>query len=278
MFHRPLRLSASSKNTYVSCQRKFWHQCIGKTDKDADYFDPEYFIFGRVFAECLEIFKHSFESMDVETVQRICKRHALKETSTAKILACLRSYFHCFPVTDVRACELWIENKVLRGKIDAVAVREGSLAILENKTASEISSTLPIDLKIDPQICLYTSQIEEIKAKLKLDLPFEGVLYRVTEKPKERQKVKESFLEYAARCKAKTEEFFVPFKSMAVEQVLKDFKTLLSEITAKGADHELFAQNTRECVKYHQACPYYSRCHGMMHCNAKLEDDSSIDF
>lgn len=279
LWYKPLKLSASSRGTYVSCQRKFWHQYIAKTNKDDDYSDPEYFIFGRVFAECLEAFRHEATFMASDVVQSIASKHGLKPDSPAKLLACLRSYFAKFPSSNIRACEVWLENAVLRGKVDAISQEENGFYIIENKTASEISVTLPMELKSNPQICLYASEADSLKKTLNLaDKTLLGVKYRVTSKPKERRKKNEDLLEYSLRCTSRTEEFFVPLASLELDQVLRSFQIVLDEIKAKKSDKELFACNNQECVKFHQPCSYYSQCHGALYSNAKLEDDSSVDF
>jgi hypothetical protein len=282
-----LKLSASSRNLYAECQRAFWHRYLAKTVNDSDYVNPKYFAFGSAFHECLEVFKYSGKLMETAKIVEIAHKNRLfGEGDIGKLMASLRAYFATWFNSNVIDCEVWIETDVIKGKIDGVLRDDqGHFWILENKTSSAISPTLEIELPTDPQVCLYSASVEQLKERVRILAGEQvlGVIFRVTEKPKERLKKAETMLDYAARCKSRTFEWKAPFARIKSDEVFSSFRALLAEIKAKREPYrpdmiESFCQNKRNCVKYGAACQYYSHCHGMLYSLAKQADDSAVDF
>lgn len=249
-----MKLSKTSLGEYVSCQRKFWHSRVKKTDKDCDYKIGKALLIGRAYAECQEIFRGDVKAMTSAEIIRICERNDLDVTAAAQIMAMLRCYFSNVSNEEVEKCEVWLEHPTLTGRLDKIVRREEKRFILEEKTASEINQAqLSATLPTDPQLCLYASCAEQFEV--------EGIIYRVVRKPKERRKKEESWQEYTQRCTCEFLELRFAFDELDIKGCLEQFEAAHAEITAKKDESE-FLCNKQNCVTFGAACAWYSRCHG----------------
>ncbi len=249
-----MKLSKTSLGEYVSCQRKFWHSRIKKTDRDDDWKKGKALSIGAAYAECQEIFRGDIGAMTSSEIIRVCDRNGLGVTEAAQIMAMLRCYFANVGKEIVEKCEVWLEHEILIGRLDKLIRLEDGIYILEDKTASEtnqaqLSATLPTD----PQLCVYAANAEQFDAK--------GIIYRVVRKPKERRKKEESWLEYTQRCTCEFLELRFRFDELDIEGCLAQFATAHAEITAKS-EKEHFLCNKQNCVTFGAACAWYSQCHG----------------
>jgi hypothetical protein len=252
-----MKHSKSSKAEYLSCQRKYWHSRIKKTDTDPDYRKGKALNFGSAFADCQELFRQDWRLMTTQDVIRIVEKNNLGVTEAAQMMACLRIYFANIPDGEkVEKVEAWIEHPLLIGRLDKIATRkDGKRYILEDKTSSEINqAVLSVTLKTDPQLCAYASAAKQFDA--------EGIIYRVVQKPKEKRKKEESWLEYTQRCKCEFLELQFAFEELEIDACIREFEAFDAEVSAKKTESE-FMCNKQNCVSFGSACAWYSRCHGV---------------
>jgi hypothetical protein len=242
----------------VNCQRSFWHSHIKKTDKDRDWKKGKALNFGAAFAEFNEIFRGGSLEITQREVMRVALRNDLNVNDAAQLMACLCCYHSNTRSGEVvEKAEAWIEHPTLNGKVDKIISIDGVKYILEDKTSSDINeASLSVSLMTDPQLCLYASCAEQFDAK--------GIIYRVVEKPKERRKKLEGWFDYMERCTCKFLELNISFESLQIDEVLNMYDTAKTEIEAKKEEHE-FLCNKQNCIKFGQACAWYSRCHGQTH-------------
>lgn len=279
-------LSHSSKNTYLECQRKYWHQNMCKTPKDVDYITPDYFKFGRAFEQCLETFEYDFHNMLTDDIIEICHHNEIhEELHIGKMLACVRGYFASWPTTKIISMQVAFDKMLTQninynGRIDGLIEDEQrDMWILENKTASEISPTLDMELKHDSQLCLYVAELKQIAAICNVDpARIIGVDYRAVVKPKERLKKNEDFLTFSARCSIKSFNSKIRISSFDSDDIIANLQNVATEIDNKKTENE-FLQNFRNCVQHKKySCAYFSRCNGKCFSEANVADDSNIDF
>jgi hypothetical protein len=271
-------LSVSSRQTYVSCQRKFWHEKINKTTPDVDYLTPSYFLFGRAFEQCLEEFSYQAGNMKTEKIIEIANKNGLNSDSDiAKIMACLREYFSKYYSTNIIKSQVYVKNEAIHGYIDAISHEGDYFWLIENKTASDISSTIALDIVNDPQVNLYLSQIHTLSNIFDVS-KFKGVDYRVIKKPIQKMGKKETMLEFTQRCKCDSLNLKIEKEKFNTKMVLDMFAISVTEIHAKKNMNE-FMQNTRECVQFKKySCPFYSQCHDGLFTNISSDSDENIDF
>lgn len=249
-----MKLSKTSLGEYVSCQRKFWHSRIKKTDRDEDWKKGKALSIGSAYAECQELFRGDIGAMTSQEIIRVCDRNGLGVTEAAQIMAMLRCYFANVGKETVEKCEVWLEHPTLTGKLDKIIIIDGVRYIGEDKTASEINqAALSATLPTDPQLCLYASCATQFEAK--------SIIYRVVRKPKERRKKEESWLEYTQRCTCEFLELRFGFDELDIKGCLEQFEAAHAEITAKQDESE-FLCNKQNCITFGAACAWYSRCHG----------------
>ena len=265
-----MKLSATGKTQYEQCQRAFYYERVIKATKDADYKEPLYFFFGRAAHACLEAFHYDAMQMNTDKIFEICKSHGITdEYDCARVGIAVRTYFACWPKTEARSVEGWLETEFFRGRYDAITKDEEGYWILENKFHSQISRELGAELTGDVQVCSYAAQAKAIEETLKLDAPLVGIKYRDTTKNSQtvngpRSKY-DGPLDFLAKGKnGHTLELSMKFDEMAIGIVETEMCMLCCEIELKGENVELFEQDLERCVtsaKRGEACPYFSKCH-----------------
>lgn len=260
-----MKLSVSSTNTYLACQRKFWHAKIDLTASDTDYVRPNYFQFGAAYARIQEIVSEGWFLLSPELVINECIKEGLDTTNAAKMLAMLKTYQRNIDDRITTSSErtvyseMILKHPFISGRIDKIIRRGNSIYIGEDKTAASINFALAETLKTDPQICGYAACREQIEEKI--GCAISGVIYRVVTKPKQRRKKSELWLDYSERCECDFQEITVPLDSLDISGTIQRLELLHGEIVAKK-DREEFIQNKRNCSANYQNCEYFSQCHG----------------
>ena len=178
---------------------------------------------------------------------------------------------------------------LLAGRVDGIVRKQdGSLYLLEHKTASIIGSDYVGKLWTDFQIVLYSHYLRQ------LGIPLEGVVYNILVKPKLQQgrgeteaefqaraadlasrnksgkssaqrKIPESDIDFATRLAAWFEE---PERFVRVELIFDtdtydNLRSELWELTQQflyARRREAFYQNTSFCFAFHRPCPYWAIC------------------
>lgn len=276
-----MKLSATSKTQYERCQRAFFYERVAKLEKDSDFKEPVYFFFGKAAHRCLEEFGYRGTNMRTSKIFEICQQEKITdEYDQARVAVAVRTYFACWPTTEVVAMEGEMETEFFKGRYDAFTKDERGYWILENKFHASISKELAVELTTDVQICSYAARAKEIQEALKLDGPIIGVKYRIT--TKNSQTVGGKRTQYAGALdfleKAKNGnciEFELLFEEMAIGIVETEMSMLCCEIEGKGLQEENFAQDLERCVwneKRGEACGHYSRCHsGLLYSETKID-------
>lgn len=255
-----MKLSVSSANCYLLCQRKYWHKKVKETAPDDDYKVPSYFNFGRAYADIQEIISKEPSDLNISLVVDICLRNKVSTTDAARMLRMLVEYQRSkSPDEVVTQCEYVIDHPVVSGRIDKLININGEVWIGEDKTASQLNYALSETLKTDPQICGYAACRDSIEDAFGLEVA--GVLYRVAKKPIEKRKKEESWQDYFSRCKSEIQTIMLPFSSLEIGPVLARQENIIEEISKKS-EYEDFIQNMRSCDAGFSYCEYYSQCHG----------------
>jgi hypothetical protein len=253
-----VKLSATGANTYLSCQRKYWHQRLDKTCHDSDSRQGNGLVFGRVIAQLQEEF--SPDPIKLMTATRIKEAFAAEGLSindAARGMAVLRKYYGTFAQGVVTKVEQWLEHPTLVGKLDKLMKFCDRTFIIEDKVFSDINPALRDTLKTDSQLCLYASCAEQFEA--------DAIMFRVISKPKERRKKEESWEEYARRCTCEALEITFEFSELDIKGCLDKFESLQAEISEKGMEKARYMCNTKNCQSYGYACEWFSQCHGKTH-------------
>lgn len=151
----------------------------------------------------------------------------------------------------------------LAGKIDAIVDVDGTWAIEEYKSASQINRMYVDRLQLDTQITLYL-----YAARRMWGIGVRHVIYRVARKPAIRQTQKETPEQFRGRMKidyqGRPEFYFFEFDLERTEAQLEEFERDLWVQTQRHlADRRsgFHPKNTSRCTEY-GGCPYMPLCLG----------------
>lgn len=290
---KPLALSNSGANTFNECEKKGFLQYIERAPKDPDYKDPRYFAFGSAFHHVLEWCNHDHKKFNAELVKSaLLKEQLAWENEGAKIMAMLRSYFSMHlksPQLELVGAEIWFENDLVRGKVDAI-FREsvtGLWWISDIKTTGQpLSPTKHVELINDQQMNLYGVFCDLLAQKLGLDPEcWAGIRYREIEKPRHKYKLGETFEQFHARVSEKgnppAREIVLTKDQLNWDSVYANF---LETVKRARQLQEAFnagqpvapRQDFKQCKKWGTPCPYWSHCYGSLYTAAKAEGEADV--
>lgn len=270
--------SVSRINTYLGCQRKWFHQYVAKSERDTA-FDATHLNIGKAFHECLENDNHQpYVGKDwyQKIGRNLCMKYRFDAFEAAKILAMLITYKDAHaqsglvPVSN----ELEVYDDLLGGYIDALMIdeRRGGYWFVDMKTAASLQVSLREKLPHDLQLCTYVKlaekaleQVPALKGKRCL-----GALYRVTLKPGIKRKDKEAFWDVVGRCSSSVHDFYIPYEAMALDRVRDILESVCIQLKVKTAKKSVAecAPNYGNCMAYNSPCVYWSHCHGKLHAEA----------
>jgi hypothetical protein len=267
-----IRISYSSSNTFLGCQRRFYYQKVKKVDFDPDFEDNAKALrIGKAYHSVLEYCKHSKMAILPEHYRQSFEENAVSSpTEQGMIAAMVRKYLslHARTKLIVVGIEIKVGNEVdYIGFIDVVlADMNGNWWICDLKTAAKLNASLLSKLSRDPQLNIYSYFADEVAEKCGLDLKkFQGVRYRVTTKCAIKCNNKESIKEFSKRCFDRVESYdiAVPKKDLDPAKVHTRFMELLKEMRSlEGKPEEKVPQNFTYCESFFKPCPYWSRCYG----------------
>jgi hypothetical protein len=288
---KPLALSNSGANTFNECEFKGFLQYIAKAPKDSDYQDPRYFAFGSAFHHILEWCNHDHKKFNAELVKSALLKESLAwENEGAKIMAMLRSYFamHLKAPLELVGAEIWFENDLVRGKVDAVFVDPaGGWWISDIKTTGQpLSPTKHVELINDQQMNLYGVFGDLLAQKLGLAPEnWAGIRYREIEKPRHKYKLGETFEQFHARVAEKgnppAREIVLTKEQLNWDSVYANFLETVKRARqlqeAYNAGQPVAArQNFQGCKKWGTPCPYWSHCYGSLYSAAKAGSEADV--
>lgn len=263
------RLSHSSANLLRSCERRYWHYKVDKTEVDPDYDkDLQSFAVGKVFHQVLEDNMHVKPEKIVNIIEAACKLHNCDEENIPMLHAMLLRYYedHKASKLEVIKCEHKIESEDTIGYIDVIMKQGNSKDwwIVDLKTYKSMYFVKPANLTRDYQLNLYASFREEIAKHYDLDpMRFKGCILRVVTKPSLKQRKDESYSDYVMRMKgsAKFYDIKIPLSLMSPNEVYEAHYQLYQKSMEMRKWNRKGSCNFNNCFSYNSPCPYYSRCH-----------------
>jgi len=262
------RLSHSSANLLRSCERRYWHYKVNKTEVDSDYNkDMQSFAVGKVFHQVLEDNNHVKPQGIVNTIEKACEEHNCDPESIPMIHSMLLRYYedHKEKGLEVVKCEYMINTEQVIGFVDVVMKdSENNWWIVDLKTYKSMYFVKPANLTRDYQLNLYAAYQGEIAKDLKLDVKkFQGCILRVVTKPALKQRKDESYVEYVTRMKdnAKFYDIEIPKAYLHPTEILDSHFRLYQRSLEMRKKDDKGSCNFNNCFSYNSPCPYYSHCH-----------------
>lgn len=263
------RLSHSSANLLRSCERRYWHYKINKTEVDSDYNkDMQSFAVGKVFHQVLEDHDHKKPEKIVSIIEEACKEHNCDDEHIPMLHAMLLRYYeeHKKKGLEVVHCEYKIGTEDTIGFVDVVMKdADGGWYIVDLKTYKSLYFVKAANLTRDYQLNLYAAHKDVIAEGLGLKtVDFKGCILRVVTKPSLKQRSTESYVEYVSRMKesAKFEDYVVPSMYLAEQEIFESHYALYEKSLEMRKWDKKGSCNFNNCFAYNSPCPYYSQCHG----------------
>ena len=262
------QLSHSSANLLRSCERRYWHYKVNKTEVDSDYNkDLQSFAVGKVFHQVLEDHMHVKPEKIVNTIEAACEEHNCDPESIPMIHAMLLRYYedHKKSGLEVVKCEHKIDTEEILGFIDVIMKdSEGNWHIVDLKTYKSMYFVKPANLTKDYQLNLYAAFADEIADEYGLDRrKYKGCILRVVTKPALKQRKDEEYVEYVTRMKesAKFYDIKIPKMYMNPTEILEAHLELHEKSMEMRKWDKKGSCNYNSCFSYNSPCPYYSQCH-----------------
>jgi len=277
-------LSPSSLSLFLSCQRKYYHKKIAKTEIDTDIDeDTEALKIGKAFHKVLEDCRHELSGVSYQKVWATVWEHELDaDEYTPMIMAMLSKYKIMHEKSKLKAThfEIEIATPTFIGYVDVILQDDsGGWFIGDMKTSAAYYSNIAASLPRNPQLNLYASHVGLLGSQLGLAPDkFKGCRYRITTKSKLIRKKTESAEEYIARmCLGiKSVDFIIPKELMAVEDIRGLHNSALEYITSHLNPDE-YLQNLGNCTQYFKPCEFWSKCHGRNYTAISLDSVSADD-
>ncbi len=264
------RLSYSSASTLASCEQKYFHYKVAKTqpDLDADV-DTKAFMVGKAFHHVLEMNNHTKDNI-YNLVLDAQSLFDLTDQEAFQVHAMVHNYLrlHLASGYEVVKCEYAInDGDFFIGYVDAVMKDDqDNWYICDLKTASRLAPDLAQRMSKDTQLNLYSAYRGMIADDLDLDVSkFKGCLYRVTTKAKIKLGKNESPQDYIKRVfdRVDTVEVYVKLEDMDPEGFIERHRDAHARSLELRAGVEP-KKNFKACYDYFKPCEYYSQCHGKM--------------
>lgn len=270
------RLSYSSFNSYMGCNKKYYLRKVArvKPDEDADV-DTESFRFGKAFHKLLEDCMHNVSEITKRKIDEACDLFLLdKMDHGPHLFALLRHYKKVTAKNGLIAthCEVEIVTPVFKGYVDVILKEADGPGwwIGDIKTAAGYSPFVNSKLHMDWQLNLYTLHVQDIALKTKHSPEdFKGCRYLLNVKSKLKRKESDDFRSYAERLEKAVSSYdiAIPKEELQAVATYQLFKTVKKEIDAlHKMKPELAAKqvlpNFNCCTSYFKSCEYWSQCHG----------------
>ena len=270
-----VRLSYSSLGTLQTCEQKFAHYKIYKTDKDPDYEESEALGIGKAFHQVLEVTNH--KKVVNKHVDQALMDHGVKKHHKCLVIAMAMQAVALNEASglEIVYCEFEISHGDYVGYIDAIGKDKfGNWWIIDLKSAGKYDAKILPRLPLDLQLNLYTYFKDHIGSALGLDpAKFAGCKYRQITKSKASQQDNESDAEYIKRlitpkmsygkfqAPVEARDFTVPFFTMRPGMAWSIIQENL--IRAREIQQgEAPKRNYKSCLDFFKPCEYFSQCHG----------------
>ena len=263
-------ITYSATRAFLDCPQKYdwrYRQCLAPKEI------PVALTFGGLIHASLELWhkgnaEQALAIIDIET--------DLAPQDKAKAMGIMRAYIDRYPTEpfEVKALEMEFKQPIInpatkhssrtytmRGKVDGIVYMDGEYYLLEHKTTSSIDEAYLMRLSKDRQIILYQIYMER-----QLGKTFAGVIYNILEKPRIRQKQKETDEEFAERCYEESS------KPEAMHREIMRFNAYKKRMAEDHHWHLLkvmmlmengsmpYYQNDGNCTQWGRPCPYLPLC------------------
>lgn len=268
--NQPAKLSHSSANLLLGCERKYWHHKVKSTPRDIDWKNDTLPLdMGSCFHYCLEHSKHDLNGFNAQKLQSAIDEYEFLdfETHGPLLWAMLKKYkvLHETLNCGVSEIEMKISDDNFVGYMDILLKDKRGYWISDIKTAAQVSGFLRARLPKDRQLNLYVSKVLDIYGHEDWTKQLRGCKYRVITKSKTKRKKDEGFKDYADRLfkSIRAVEYEIPLELMDYKAAGEDFENLIkrrNEIWA-GAPT---SQNYNFCESYFKPCEFWSQCHGRL--------------
>lgn len=259
-------ISPSGINAYLSCQRKYWHRYVAKTEPD-NIPDSEALNVGKAFHQVLEDRGHELDGLSMREVAKACEANSLDESFCPMIFAMLASYRTMHKQSGLKAvaCEVNIDSSDLYGFVDVILAdpKTRHWWIGDMKTASSYSKMLQATLSRHLQLNAYSLYSKDLAEAFGLDPKlYQGVRYRLTTKSKLKRKDGEAMQPYFDRLQMAIQSFDFPINEWEMDA--KGTLSLIKRVNllTKSKDADDYLCNQGNCTAYYRPCEYFSKCHG----------------
>lgn len=265
-------ISKSQAECLEECPRKFAYRYIEKVPEPKK---SKALAIGSAFHALIEGDNATFDSLTME-LERDAYPHG---PVLKKMKLSYDEATHELPQVKKAEVEFLHESParvLVKGYVDAVRVEpSGAWFISETKTASSVDKNKHLLLSSDLQVATYVAARAQVALAVMVDPAlFQGVIYSITTKPRERLGKKESADEYVARCSVETHVW--KLGPEIVERAEKiayakytyadEMRSYIKSVYQKSGNADLVPQNQKSCFNYNSPCPYFERCYGVKPC------------
>ena len=282
---KPYHFSASELGTWLNCRRQWWWEYV---ELLAPSQIKEPLVIGSAAHEALELYFKTLQAgktpdakviiatvvkklkimadLEMKRGFQSIKVNEVYEKAIAFVRGFLNNYISHwsredskFKVLDVECVFKipLIKNLDIVGKIDGVLeAKDGSIWVLEHKTASRVSGSYIDKIDFSQQVIVYMAAVKHLYGKYP-----RGIVYDLILKPSIRQDKNATYKEYLDRYV----DWFDTKGSEALyrEHVVKSHARLDSEITqliAMGTDIKMCTSDSIHAYPNPQACDMYGLC------------------
>lgn len=281
-------MSNSSFSTMKSCEAKYAHRKIYKSEIDSDVeTNLRHLNIGSCFHELLELTHHTFEGLSTDEIYGCFEKHGIdSDADRGMIIAMCKKYAVLHKKSELTCigCEDEIGDDDVIGFIDAILQdKNGFYYITDLKTAARLDGNLLARLKNDPQLNLYAYYRGIIEEKYGLDPnKFAGVLYRVTRKSTIKMKASDSVESFADRVFDNIDSYsiFIPASELdpvSAYLAVVEAKKKALRFRDEGLEPK---KNFSNCFEWYRPCEYFSKCYGYLHSESEdnflMEDTDDV--
>lgn len=285
------KLSYSSFNLFMSCNRKYYLNKIAKVSPDPDAtVDTLAFRFGKAFHKLLEDVGHNVSEITKSKIDQTCEDFDLVGLEHGPhLFALLRHYKRLQAKNELVAThfELEVVTAEFRGFIDVILKDKDGPGwwIGDMKTAAAYSPFLNSKLPTDWQLNLYARHVPEIAGLTGHKVEdFKGCRYLLNAKSRLKLKKDDTFKSYAERLEAGITSFDIPVykEELQPDSVYAIFRLAHKEISSlykyKSQNAvKLALPNYNCCTSYYKPCEFWSQCHGKSYSELQEREVLSSD-
>jgi hypothetical protein len=264
------QLSHSTGQVVLACEFKFHRLKVLRRPPDADIGEDTYALrFGSAVHHVMEHSLHSHVNYRKELIIEAMEEYELEADDFYKIYACCQSLYKESLASGLTivGCEHSVSSATAFGFVDAVGVdSKGRWWIMDLKTTGQWKPLLPLRLRRDPQLSVYSAHAQSLAIKLGLSMEmFAGVVYRAVTKSRIQPQRGEKLSAYAARAKCQVHSVIIPLQQLQAAAVFAEHNKVRSRaekiISGEIPESDLI-RNYSQCIEWNRPCECWSECYG----------------